>query len=130
MDFGGNWYPAGREACRHGIEAYWEQAGEQPGTPLFHGARLGVAPHAGWMSSGRLAARVFQWLVDDPVIELVIVLGGHLHGSDPIVAMTEGSWETPFGPFPIHGGFAEHLRRLEPVRYEREGRYTPDNSTE
>src|SRR3972149_3710387 len=114
MDFGGNWYPAGREACRHGIEAYWEQAGEQPGTPLFHGARLGVAPHAGWMYSGRLAARGFQWLRPAP----------------PVVAMTEGSWEPPSGPSPTHGGFAEHLRRLEPVRYEREGRYTPDNSTE
>ena len=129
MDFGGGWYPAGRESCQREIEAYWREAGEEPG-PHVHRARLGIAPHAGWMYSGRLAARVFQWLADDPVIELVVVLGGHLRARDPIVAMSEGSWETPFGPFPIHGGFRAELERLDPVRFEREGRYTPDNSTE
>jgi AmmeMemoRadiSam system protein B len=129
MDFAGGWYPAGRESCQREIEAYWREAGEEP-ERRSQGARLGVVPHAGWMYSGRLAARVFQRLADDPVIELVVVLGGHLRRSDPIVAMAEGTWDTPFGPFAIHGGFAEHLQKLEPVRYERDGRYEPDNSTE
>jgi hypothetical protein len=82
------------------------------------------------MYSGRLAARGFQALTEDPAVDLVVVLGGHLRAADPIVAMTEGSWNTPFGPFPIHSGFSERLKQLDPVRIEREGRYTPDNSTE
>jgi hypothetical protein len=129
MDFAGSWYPASRAACQREIESYWREAGEEPG-PHVRQARLGIAPHAGWMYSGGLTARVYQWLADDPTVELVVVLGGHLRARDPLVAMTEGAWETPFGPFAIHDGFTRQLESLEPVRREHEGRYTPDNSTE
>jgi AmmeMemoRadiSam system protein B len=126
MDFAGSWYPAGRDACREEIETYWREAEPSP----VSGARLAVVPHAGWVYSGRLAARGFRALSEDPAVDLVIVLGGHLRSSDPIIAMTEGSWDTPLGPFIIHSGFSERLSRFERVRLEREGRYSPDNSTE
>jgi hypothetical protein len=126
MDFAGSWYPAEADSCRGDIETYWRESGAPP----VHGARLAVVPHAGWIYSGRLAARGFQALAEDPTVDLVIVLGGHLRASDPIVAMTEGTWDTPFGPFPIHSEFGARLKRLERVRYERDGQYAPDNSTE
>ncbi|HKI99326.1 MAG TPA: AmmeMemoRadiSam system protein B [bacterium] len=129
MDFAGSWYPADSAACERQIRDWWER-------PLPEGlppARLGVVPHAGWAYSGRLAARVFQALLPDPAVELVIVVGGHLRPSDPVVAMVEGEWETPFGPMPIHGGFRDELRALEAettVRWETPQRYVADNSTE
>ena len=126
MDFAGSWYPSGPDACREDIESYWREAGAPP----VHGARLAVVPHAGWVYSGRLAAQGFRALAEDPTVDLVVVLGGHLRPDDPIVAMTEGSWDTPFGPFAIHSGFSERLKQLEHVRFERDGRYAPDNSTE
>lgn len=126
MDFSGSWYPARREACQREIEAYWRRPGAEEDPP----ARLGVVPHAGWVYSGALAARVFRALSGDAGVQLVIVLGGHLRRDDPIVAMTEGTWDTPFGPFEIHTGFTERLGELTPVRLETESRYLPDNSTE
>ena len=129
MEFAGSWYPAQAAACEREIRGYWERpvvetaAQDDP-------ARWGVVPHAGWIYSGRLAARVFQLLAEEPPVELVIVLGGHLRAADAIVAMTEGQWKTPFGAMPVHGGFREALAELPAVVFEDEHRSVPDNSTE
>lgn len=128
MGFAGSWYPARAQPCTRQIEAFWEAPGPAPAPG--RGARLGVAPHAGWVFSGRLAAQVFRALEGGDEVELVIVLGGHLGPGDPVVAMCEGEWETPFGPFTIHTGFAEALKALPRVVLETESRNYPDNSTE
>lgn len=125
MEFAGSWYPRRAEACEQQIRAYWEASSpEKTPSTLF-----GVVPHAGWLFSGRIAARVFQALEAEPP-PLVVVLGGHLRPGDPVVAMTEGEWETPFGAFPIHEGFRTELETLPRVILETERRHFPDNSTE
>jgi MEMO1 family protein len=129
MEFAGAWYPARPEAAERQIRAWWAQ----PLPPGLAPARLGVAPHAGWEYSGRLAARVFQALLPAPEVALVIVIGGHLRPGDPVVTMVEGEWETPFGPMPVHGGFRDELQALGSagaVRWETPQRSTADNSTE
>jgi hypothetical protein len=142
MEFAGAWYPADAAACERAIRAWWEAAPAAPQTaapqsaapraPAPEGApaRLGIAPHAGWVYSGRLAARVFQALVPDAAVELAVVMGGHLRAGDPVVAMMEGAWETPFGPLPIHTGFRAELEALERLRPETPVRCAADNSTE
>jgi hypothetical protein len=142
MEFAGSWYPAQAEACEQQLRAWW--ARPLPGTsPPAEGlpaprvppaADFGVAPHAGWVFSGALAARTFQALREAPDVALVIVLGGHLRAGDPVVAMSEGAWDTPFGPLPVHTGFRPGLDALAaaglPVTHETPRRYTADNSTE
>ncbi|MCH7477700.1 MAG: AmmeMemoRadiSam system protein B [SAR324 cluster bacterium] len=126
MDFAGSWYPATPRACEQKILEFIS-------TPLAEDSprgRYGIAPHAGWVFSGPLAGRVFQAFPVGAEIGLVVVLGGHLGRGDPVVAMTEGEWETPFGPFPIHSGFRSDLDELGGVEFETEQRYRPDNSTE
>jgi AmmeMemoRadiSam system protein B len=123
MEFAGSWYPAGPAACRRAIEEF-----ETPQTPP--GARLGVAPHAGWTFSGRLAARAYQALAAGGAAELVIVLGGHLRRADPLIVMAEGAWATPFGAFPVHQGFNRRLADLPGVVWETPEAYEADNSTE
>lgn len=125
MNFAGAWYPADRESCRREIEGFLQV----PLDELGHDARLGVVPHAGWVYSGRLAARVFQHLTEEPTVDLVVILGGHLGPRDSLLAMVEGAWDTPFGPFAIHTGFAPVLEGFAKVRIEGE-RHRPDNSTE
>jgi hypothetical protein len=126
MAFAGDWYPAGRAACERRILDYWSE----PLPTDLGPARLGVVPHAGWAFSGRLAARVFQALAPPEEVALVIVMGGHLREGDPVVAMVEGSWETPFGPFALHSGFRAGLEALPGVVFESERRHHRDNSTE
>jgi hypothetical protein len=123
MEFSGSWYPAGPDACRRAIAGY-----EAP--PPVPAARLGVAPHAGWRYSGALAARVYQALAAGGAADLVIVLGGHLRRSDPVIAMGAGAWDTPFGPFAVHPGIRQVLAGLAPVTWETPTAYESDNSTE
>lgn len=126
MNYGGAWYPKSPAECERSILSYWDSPPPPGGGEASHG----VVPHAGWMFSGRVAARVFQALPDRPGMELVVVLGGHLGHDDPVVAMVEGSWETPFGDLPIHGGFRGKLETLPGVIFEDERNFFPDNSTE
>ncbi len=123
MDFASSWYPAAPEACRGAIQGF-----ESP--QAAPAARFGVAPHAGWMYSGRLAARVFQSLAAGGAADLVIVLGGHLRRTHPLIVMAEGAWATPFGDFPLHRGFSGRLSGLAGTVWETPAEYEPDNSTE
>lgn len=127
MDFGGSWYPESADGCEKQIMDFgWRE----PPADAPRG-RFGVAPHAGWVYSGALASRVFSALQPPPDGGLVVVLGGHLRRSDPLVAMCEGEWQTPFGAFTIHGGFRERLKKRFPaLRLETPADYRPDNSTE
>ena len=138
MEFAGAWYPGTAKACAAQIEGWWAglpaDEGRRSDAPAAT-TRLGVVPHAGWVYSGRLAARVFHALGPDPDVQLALVLGGHLRTTDPVVAMGAGAWETPFGPVPMHTGFAPVLDALERdgalrLRRETPERYTADNSTE
>ena len=126
MGFAGSWYPERAKAC----EAQIRQFQEPSAPPDAPRGRYGVVPHAGWVFSGQLAARVFEALEDGGEVELVVVLGGHLGAGDPLVAMCEGEWETPFGAFPIHEGFRGELEKFPQVILEDERRNFPDNSTE
>ncbi len=132
MEFAGSWYPARSRACAEQIERFWESLAPtgSPAPAAPPRSHLGVVPHAGWVFSGRLAARVFQLLEGDASVELVIVLGGHLGPDDPLVAMCEGEWDTPFGAFAIHRGFEDELRKFPKLLLETESRNHPDNSTE
>jgi hypothetical protein len=123
MDFAGSWYPAGPAACRRAIREF---ANLQP-PPA---ARLGLAPHAGWVYSGRLAARVYQALSAGGDADLVIVLGGHLRRIDPLRVMVEGAWDTPLGAFALHTAIRPKLAGLSPLVWETPEDYEPDNSTE
>jgi AmmeMemoRadiSam system protein B len=139
MAFAGSWYPDTVEGCLEQMRR-WEQAAAPSATPRQKPAdapppaRFCVSPHAGWMYSGRLAARAVQAMTAgaasaDPV-RLVVLLGGHLHRDDPIITMSEGEWETPFGVFPIHAGFDRFLDGLPEVVRETQQRSEPDNSIE
>jgi hypothetical protein len=63
-------------------------------------------------------------------VRLVVLLGGHLHRGDPVIAMSAGEWETPFGTFPIHTGFASRLTGLPDVVEETQSHHLADNSIE
>jgi len=135
MEFAGAWYPRDAAACERHIRDWWREAPAAPSAAAAAPAAwLGVAPHAGWVYSGALAAQTFQALAGAAdaasAVQLAIVLGGHLRPSDPIVAMLEGEWETPLGALPIHGGFRDELTPLRPLRLETAQRHVADNSTE
>ena len=130
MSFAGSWYPRSAAECEALLREFAASAPPAAVPVEAHPARYGIVPHAGWVYSGRLAARVFERLDPDPAMELVVVLGGHLGQRDPVVAMVQGAWQTPFGEFPIYEGFTAALGALPRVLLEHAARHVSDNSVE
>jgi hypothetical protein len=88
MNFAGSWYPADAKGVEEMLERFG--VGEARG-----GAVAAVAPHAGWVFSGALAAKAIAAL--DPGLETIAVIGGHMLKGDRIVVANEDAFDTPCG---------------------------------
>lgn len=69
-------------------------------------ALASISPHAGWTFSGRLAARAIRALMQ---VDTVIVVGGHLHASNPILYAPELNFQTPVGTIEADKDFLEAI---------------------
>jgi AmmeMemoRadiSam system protein B len=62
-----------------------------------------VAPHAGYIYSGAIAAHSYNILAKNGFADTFIILGpNHTGMGSGVAVMTEGSWLTPLGPVPIN----------------------------
>jgi AmmeMemoRadiSam system protein B len=69
-----------------------------------------MAPHAGYLYSGPIAAHSYYKLVEDGFPETFIILSpNHTGLGSGISTMLEGEWETPLGNIEIDTKFAEEL---------------------
>ncbi len=57
-----------------------------------------IVPHAGYMFSGRLAARIYQMIDPGKSGRRFVILGVNHYGIGERVAKSEEDWWTPFGP--------------------------------
>lgn len=96
------WYPRDASSVRREIEA-WDLA------PVEVRAIAAIAPHAGWAFSGRIASIAWSALVE---AETLVIVGGHLGPSSPILMAQEESFESPFGPIAADVELRERLRGL------------------
>ncbi len=75
-----------------------------------------VAPHAGYLYSGRVAGAVYS-RVEHP--ETVVILGPNHTGLGAGAAiMTYGQWETPLGPVPIDAELGKAILGHAPILEE------------
>ncbi|RPJ07934.1 MAG: AmmeMemoRadiSam system protein B [Spirochaetaceae bacterium] len=84
------WYPPDRKATLDAIN----RMGKSIDTGKIPVAG-GVIPHAGWEFSGKAALEVFLTAGTD--IDTCVIIGGHLHPDDGILAAQEDEYETPLG---------------------------------
>ncbi len=111
----GYFYEADPERLRKQIE--WCFMHEQgPGTVPTAADRPidaligGVAPHAGYIYSGPVAAHLYAALAEAGTPDTVIIIGPNHYGRGTAVSiMTEGVWETPLGEVEIDSEVAEEI---------------------
>jgi len=101
----GAFYPADGAALAKAIEeAFLDPRG--PGElPTRHRAkertvRAIVAPHAGYVYSGPIAARAYARVAADAAARSIVVLGVDHHGLGPAAALSDRPWMTPLGLVP------------------------------
>ncbi len=113
------WYPGSADQARAAIAELSPTPG--PGRPP---SIAGVAPHAGWEFSGRLALEVLSTL--SPTLDTIVIIGGHLGPADGILCAFEDAYETPLGQISSDLELLERVRASLPVREDRHA----DNTVE
>jgi len=75
-----------------------------------------IAPHAGYMFSGPVAAHAYLKLAEDGISNtFVIICPNHTGMGSGVSTVTEGSWETPLGLVDIDGEFSQKLLEKAPI---------------
>jgi len=104
----GQFYPANHAACvreleqLNAVDAPPMEAGEKP--------VAGLVPHAGWVCSGGVSARVFKALASRRDPDVVVLFGGvHHYRGKPAALFAHGRWDTPVGPMEVDDRLAERI---------------------
>ncbi|UCD28826.1 MAG: AmmeMemoRadiSam system protein B [Planctomycetota bacterium] len=100
----GQFYPDSAEQCWAEVDLYLsaspppaETGQEWLGHPVG-----GIVPHAGWMCSGAVAAKVIKLLIDGQDIETCVIFGAmHRLVSSQALLFSSGSWRMPIGAIEI-----------------------------
>jgi AmmeMemoRadiSam system protein B len=104
----GSWYPGNPSALRRDIEKYFNSV---PDTKLAGEVVAIIAPHAGYVYSGQVAAYAYK-LVCGNNYDAVIVLGpSHRAAFHGVSVFSSGGYETPLGIVPVAEELAKQIKR-------------------
>ncbi len=106
----GKFYPANPRALMSDVESYLSPARER--VPAI-GC---IAPHAGYIYSGRVAGAVFS-AVDIPS-RCVVLCPNHTGRGHPLAVMSQGTWRTPLGEVALDSELAKGLLQAFPALTE------------
>jgi MEMO1 family protein len=109
----GTWYPGTRGALAHEVDALVDAADD---ADVPSGALVGViAPHAGMMFSGGVAAHAYR-AAARAAVDVVAVIGpSHFVGFDGVAIYDRGAFETPLGLARVDEAAAAALIAASPV---------------
>jgi AmmeMemoRadiSam system protein B len=93
----GSWYPSTPERLGPQIDRYMADADTDASTP----PRAIVAPHAGLMYSGPVAAFAYRTVAGVRYAAVILVGPSHFIGFQGVSIWPRGAWQTPFGAVPV-----------------------------
>jgi MEMO1 family protein len=103
----GQWYPGTRAGLAAALDEHLAAAAmEDVERPRL---RAIVAPHAGLMYSGPVAAYAYRAAQRSPYSAIVLVGPSHFVPFRGVSIWPRGRWETPFGPVPIESDLADAI---------------------
>jgi len=104
----GTWYPGNAQKLSKEIEGYLDQAK----TPTLNGEVVAlIAPHAGYMYSGGVAAYAYKLLREQPFDRVLIVAPSHRTYFEGASVYSLGGFRTPLGVVPLDHELLEQLLR-------------------
>jgi hypothetical protein len=107
----GTWYPAEPARLAADVDRHVAAAGDPVAAARVTAV---VAPHAGLMYSGPVAAHAYGPLRGTRPGAIVLVGPSHFVAFRGVSLWSGGAWDTPFGPVPIEGRLAAALREASP----------------
>jgi hypothetical protein len=122
----GSWYPGQRAALIREVDRYLDEATDAPAGDL-----VGViAPHAGLMYSGPVAAHAYRALRGRAFDVAVLVGPSHHVGFDGVAVVDHGAFETPLGLARIDEATATALVAATPALHADASAHAREHSLE
>src|SRR5438876_6110227 len=122
----GSWYPGAPEALAAAVDRHLARTSRD-----VPGDLVGlIAPHAGLMYSGPVAAHAYRLLRDRAFDVAVLVGPSHFVGFDGVSIYPAGGFETPFGVVPIDEACASAIASHGPVVHEHRAAHAREHSLE
>lgn len=111
----GSFYPADAAVLRNQINNCFVEGPGEPGRATGKRSISAViAPHAGYVYSGRCAAYPFKAIAEDGLPDAYIIIGPDHVGVPYDAVMSTEDYCTPLGPCPVHQQIAMRLREFIP----------------
>jgi AmmeMemoRadiSam system protein B len=113
----GTWYPGTADALRAAVDGHLAAADRGPAAAPHQAGRLRalVAPHAGLIYSGPVAAHAYRRLRAEAFDVVVLVGPSHYVPFDGVSVIPNGVCATPLGPLRIDEEFAAALVGAAPL---------------
>ena len=123
----GSWYPGNPSILKKDIEHYFNLVSE----PELKGEIVGlIAPHAGYIYSGQIAAYAYN-LVRGKKYDAVIVVGpSHRVAFHGVSVFSKGGFETPLGIVPIAEDLAEKIKNISKIVSDIPAAHLQEHSVE
>ena len=128
----GSWYPGTAERLTAEIAAHLRRADETSSTDVpEHADLVGlIAPHAGLMYSGPVAAHAYR-LLPNRAFDLIVIVGpSHFVPFHGVSVWPAGGFETPFGEIAVDGRAAAEVMEYCPVVKELPSAHQREHSLE
>ena len=111
----GKFYEARPELLSQQLDILLEQAGESR-LPVKN-LRALIAPHAGYIYSGRVAAHAYRLVQGQEYDSVIVVSVSHRHGFSGGSIYPQGGYQTPLGIVEIDAPLARKLTRASGFNY-------------
>ena len=102
----GAFYPAGRAELVAAVDGYLAAAGHRQETGRLLAL---IAPHAGYVYSGQVAAFSYRHINDRPVDTVILIGASHYASYSGAAVSPDSAWRTPLGDVRINGKLARSL---------------------
>jgi AmmeMemoRadiSam system protein B len=122
----GSWYPGTASALAAAVERHLDETDRDLDGHLV----AIVAPHAGLMYSGPVAAHAYRLLRDRPVERVVLVGPSHFVGFEGAAVYAAGAFDTPLGAARIDEDCAAALMKESPIIREHPVAHVREHSLE
>lgn len=108
----GSWYPGKSSTLRRDIEKYFDSVPDSG----FEGDIAGlVAPHAGYIYSGQVAAYAYKLILGKKYDAVVVVGPSHHVAFEGVSVFRRGGYETPLGTVPIACELADDIKKYSKI---------------
>ncbi|HEY6361961.1 MAG TPA: AmmeMemoRadiSam system protein B [Vicinamibacterales bacterium] len=124
----GQWYPGKKARLAQELDAHLAAA--VVGLTDTPHLRAIIAPHAGLMYSGGVAAYAYKAAQGGRYRSVVLVGPSHFVPFEGVSIWPAGAWETPFGEVPIDGDLASAIQAASPAVTEYPAAHGREHSIE